>query len=1001
MESGPAGLLLNSAGNLAGTPSAAGSANVRIRVMDSGQGTASASLTLLVNPVPRIQPSSIPEGRPGTAYTAQFRVEGGTSPGNLTMTGALPEGIRFANSVLAGTTSRAGSFPFNLRSTDANGAVAEASLTLFIIAPLNLAGSLPGAGTVGAAFDGELTAEGGIPPYRISVESGTLPPGLELTLTGTRAVIRGTPVTEGTYAFSLLLSDGTRSSRRSFSVTIAPLLAISTASIPAATSGRLYSTALAARGGLPPLTWSVGAGRLPAGLTLNGAGILTGTPAGDAGIYGFEAVVADASRRSARRSFTFTLNPPPEAPPSAELSPAFLTFSMVEGSGTELKTALLSTSLREATSYSLRTEFQGPAGAWLSVPSTVTATSDRPAEIPVRANVTNLTPGTYVAVVSVDGPGANGLILRVTLAVTPGARLLSAAPAGLTFSAVEGAGDPPRQAITILNRGVGLMTWSAVATVLGSAANWLSLSANGGSTEAGRMPSSVDVSVTTSGLSAGVYYGEIRFNADGASSQTATIVLNVAPRGSPPLPSLVPSGLVFTDGTSQNVSVINPSATPVTFHASAGDASSWLGVSPATGTVSAGRPVTLAITPRLAGLAAGIRRASVIVSFAGATDQLVDVVLVLAASQPALVTAGIEDPKGLRSAVAEPLNTTCVPTQLVPVSVLLAGGFNIPAGWPSPVEVRVVNDCGAPLNQGSVSVRFSNGDPALNLLALGNGRWSGTWTGRNAVTPQVTLTVTASDAEGRLRGTYQATGGIAQNLDPPIVAPQGVLNSASYARGEALAPGALVTVFGSRLATANVQAPALPLDTTLGVTSVTLGGRQLPLLFASNGQVNALIPFDIPLDVPQGLLVRRGTALSVPEEVLVTSAQPGVFTKSQAGSGQGIVADPSYRIVEPGNPARAGDTVIIFSTGLGAVSPRVTAGMPAPAQPLARAQNGTMVTVGGIPAQVIYAGLSPGWAGLYQINIIVPDGVAPGDAVPVVVTSGSRPSPPVTMAVRP
>lgn len=1005
LEAGPAGLLLSSTGTLAGTPTGpVGSSTVRFKVTDSNLASSTGSLNLQLNAAPRILPANIPDGRVGSVYAAQFRVEGGTAPGAITLSGNLPNGLRFANGSLTGTPSQAGSFPFTLRSTDDNGAVAEARYSFDIFAPISLNGTLPGSGGVGAAYDGELSVEGGSTPYRWSIESGALPGGVELTAANQRAFFRGTPRAEGTFNFTVLVTDGSQSARKSFSVTIAALLSITTASIPGGTIGQPYSAFLGSRGGVAPLVWSLGGGRLPGGLSLSSGGGVTGTPSGDPGTYGFEAVVTDALRRTARRSFTLAVSPAAEAPPSAEVSPSFLTFSMVEGSGSEQKTAILSTSVRTPVAYDLRVEYQGAAGNWLTVPQRVISSADNSGEVPARVNSSNLAPGTYTAQVLFSGPGADGLSLRVTLAVTPGVRLLTTAPTGLTFSAVEGGSDPPRQQIAIVNRGVGVMSWSATATAIGAASSWLGLSMNGGSTEAGRAPSILDVFATASGLPAGTYYGEIRFSADGAASQTATVVLNVAPRGSAPNPAVTPAGLVFTDGVAQTVTLVNPSPTPVTFFATVSEGNSWLSVSPASGTVVSGRPVILSVAPRLAGLSAGVRRASITVSFAGGSDRIVDVVLVLASNQPAVVSS-LEISRGLSpgllsSESAAPLAAACVPTQLVPVSVLLTGGFNIPAGWPSPVEVRVVDDCGAPLNSGSVSVRFSNGDPALNLLSIGNGRWSGTWTGRNAVTPQVTLTVAANDTEGRLRGTYQATGGIAQNTDPPIVASQGVLNSASYARGEALAPGALVTVFGSRLATTNVQAPTLPLDSTLGVTSVTLGGRQLPLLFASNGQVNALIPFDVPLDVPQGLLVRRGTSLSVPEEVLVTSSQPGVFTKSQSGSGQGIIVDPLYRMVEPGNPAAPGDVVMIFSTGLGAVSPRVTAGTAAPREPLARAQSNVSVTVGGLPAQVVYAGLSPGWAGLYQVNVVIPAGVSPGASVPVVVTSGIRSSPPVTIAVQ-
>jgi uncharacterized protein (TIGR03437 family) len=312
----------------------------------------------------------------------------------------------------------------------------------------------------------------------------------------------------------------------------------------------------------------------------------------------------------------------------------------------------------------------------------------------------------------------------------------------------------------------------------------------------------------------------------------------------------------------------------------------------------------------------------------------------------------------------------------------------------------VLDDCGAPMTDGSIVVSFSNGDAPLSLVHLDGGRWSGTWTGRNALTPQVTITVTAEN-RARLRGVYQTTGGVQANTNPPIVASGGIVNAASYATRTPLAPGTLISIFGARLATAEVRTNSLPLDTTLGVTSVTLGGRLLPLLYAANGQINAMVPYGLELDTQQSLLIRRGTSLSVPEPVVVAAAQPGIFAKDFTGRGQGVVVDSQYRYVETGNPARPGDVVTIFLTGLGSVRPGVEAGQPAPVSPLAETEVRPVVTVGGVSAEILYSGLAPGFTGLYQLNVRVPAGIAASDRVPVIVEGGGRASQAVTIAVQP
>jgi uncharacterized protein (TIGR03437 family) len=457
---------------------------------------------------------------------------------------------------------------------------------------------------------------------------------------------------------------------------------------------------------------------------------------------------------------------------------------------------------------------------------------------------------------------------------------------------------------------------------------------------------------------------------------------------------------VLSATETQEVRLIHTGRDPVEFFTSrfTHDGASWYTVEPSHGTLTPGIPATLRIRSAPAGLSAGVRRGSLNLSFSTGATASVDLALVLASAAPSPAVSSSADRFALQRASAF---NSCNPTQLVPISTLFGSGFNVPAGWPTPVEVRVVDDCGAPMTSGSVVVSFSNGDVPLNLVSIGSGRWSGTWTGRNALTPQVTVTVTADNPVSRLRGVYQTTGGVQANADPPIVSSGGIVNAASYARREPLAPGMLISIFGSKLATTPVIAQSAPLDTTLGVTTVTLGGRALPLSYAADGQINAMIPYNVPLDTAQGLLIRRGTSLSVPEQVTISSAQPGVFTRDASGKGNGVVYDAFFRFIDAANPAKPGDVVTVLGTGVGSVSPAVEAGMTAPDSPLSLADSQVTATVGGVAAEVIYAGLAPRLlSGVAQLNIRIPAGVAPGDQVPLTVNVAGRPSQMVTIAIR-
>ena len=116
------------------------------------------------------------------------------------------------------------------------------------------------------------------------------------------------------------------------------------------------------------------------------------------------------------------------------------------------------------------------------------------------------------------------------------------------------------------------------------------------------------------------------------------------------------------------------------------------------------------------------------------------------------------------------------------------------------------------------------------------------------------------------------------------------------------------------------------------------------------------------------------------------------------GTGQGAILDTSYRLVDPSNPTTAGSFVLIFCTGLGAVTNQPPTGSPAPSSPLAWATTPT-VMIGGALANVQFAGLAPYYVGLYQVNAQVPAGSAIGSAVPVVISVGGVQSNTVTIAV--
>jgi uncharacterized protein (TIGR03437 family) len=164
-----------------------------------------------------------------------------------------------------------------------------------------------------------------------------------------------------------------------------------------------------------------------------------------------------------------------------------------------------------------------------------------------------------------------------------------------------------------------------------------------------------------------------------------------------------------------------------------------------------------------------------------------------------------------------------------------------------------------------------------------------------------------------------------------------------------------------------------------------------------------MIPLNLAENAQHRLYIRRGLTVSYPVPIDLGPAQPEIFKSNFEGS-QGhiykFIPGAAALLADAANPVAAEDVIIIYCSGLGRVDPPVEAGQAAPLELLSRTVLPVTLRIGGIIADTSFAGLAPGFSGLYQINATVPAGVAAGDAVPVVVEVAGQQSPEVTMAVR-
>jgi uncharacterized protein (TIGR03437 family) len=345
---------------------------------------------------------------------------------------------------------------------------------------------------------------------------------------------------------------------------------------------------------------------------------------------------------------------------------------------------------------------------------------------------------------------------------------------------------------------------------------------------------------------------------------------------------------------------------------------------------------------------------------------------------------------------------TCTANRLTAVFTSPGSQFEVPAALPVNLEARVVDDCGNPLTAGATIVTFSSGEPGVALSSWPDGVWRATWQPLAPQTGLVTLRLSAVGIESGLKAQAIVSGTITASGEAPIVLSNAVVNSASQQRGnDTIAPGQIITIYGRNLARAATLAPNGVPQSTVGGVRVRLGGVVLPLFYVGPGQINAVTPFALPLQKSQQLIVERDGVPSVPLSLTIVSAQPGVFTMDQSGTGQAAIVGPTGKVADLQNPVSRGDVISIYCTGLGAVDRAVDISRPAPSQePLPRVAGRLSVLIGNSSAEVLYAGLAPGFYGLYQLNVRVPAGAPLGAYVPVQVALENLFSNQITLAIR-
>jgi beta-glucosidase len=255
------------------------------------------------------------------------------------------------------------------------------------------------------------------------------------------------------------------------------------------------------------------------------------------------------------------------------------------------------------------------------------------------------------------------------------------------------------------------------------------------------------------------------------------------------------------------------------------------------------------------------------------------------------------------------------------------------------------------------------------------------------------MCIAGPDADGHLHL-------VSQNQLEPSISPGRILNAASYSG--TVAPGSIATIFGSFLVSTPAEVFTVPWPGNLAGLAIQFGNATAPLYYASDPQISIQVPWEMAGQSQAVVRAMINLQTSAPQTVNVAPFAPGIFSMNGQGNGQGAIVDSTtYRLTDSLNPAAAGITYLqIYCTGLGAVTNQPATGAPAPANQLAATTTTPTVTVGGVPAKVLFSGLAPGEVGVYVVNTQVPESTAPGGAVPVTISMGEATSNAVTIAVR-
>jgi uncharacterized protein (TIGR03437 family) len=294
--------------------------------------------------------------------------------------------------------------------------------------------------------------------------------------------------------------------------------------------------------------------------------------------------------------------------------------------------------------------------------------------------------------------------------------------------------------------------------------------------------------------------------------------------------------------------------------------------------------------------------------------------------------------------------------------------------------------------QNSIGFQTVNGTPLTGTMNIGLTNIMITPAGGTATALSSANAATLGDLSTNGANVAVGYASVPVSTTPPSVPSGSVLNAASFAIGAPVAPGSIATVFGSGFG-----------SSTAGVT-VLMGGIAAPLFAVYPTQINFQVPWQLTGQTQVPLTVTSADSTSAPIMIPVANQALGIFELNAAGQAAALIAGTTSIVAPAGTypgsiPAQPGQYVTIYCTGLGPVTNQPPTGALASSTTLSYTSGTVTASIGGVSAPVSFAGLSPGFLGLYQVNVQIPAKSPTGSAVPLTISIGGSTSNQATIAI--